>query len=408
MGFAGWRATIRLRWVMPALFASALFAGTLAGNLPTAPAFAAPACEDGQVATADGCVTEAVVAERIDAIVQAAMAKHHLKAVLAGVAIDGRPLAMLAKGESMTGVQATPAMHFRAGAVAIAYMGTVLLQQHDKGVLALDDKLSKWFPSYPNADRITLAMLANSSSGYADYVADPSFVANYLADPFRQWSPEELTAIAFRRPMVCAPATCWSYAHTNFVVLGQVLEKATGRPLDELIREGVLDPLSLQDTRSEATAVIQEPVLHAFGDERDRYEETTYWNPSWTLARGAVMTSSIGDLLKSAAAIGTGALLSPPSHAQQIAPATAKLKPWTETVFYGLGIVVLDGWLVQFPSFSGYGAGMAYLPSRRIAIALAVTLREDASVGDNRSIEIAKEITAWLVPEAPFDPHGMR
>ena len=115
--------------------------------------------------------------------------------------------------------------------------------------------------------------------------------------------------------MLCDPGTCWSYAHTNFVILGKVLEKAAGRPLEHLIRDGILDPLSLNGTRSETMPAIQEPVLHSFTAERGKYEESTYWNPSWTLVRGAIMTSNVADILKSAAAIGTGALLSPESHA---------------------------------------------------------------------------------------------
>jgi CubicO group peptidase (beta-lactamase class C family) len=380
----------------------------VATALATDAASAAPACPAGQVATVIGCVAPQIAAERINAIVQGALAKHHLKAVLAGVAIDGQPLSVLATGESMTGVQATPVMHFRAGAIAIAYIGTVLLQLREKGFLALDDKLSKWFPGYPQANRITLAMLMNGTSGYADYVPDEAFIRRFYADPFRHWREDELIAISFARPMACDPGTCWSYAHTNFVILGKVLERATGRPLEELIREGVLDPLSLKDTRCEATAAIQEPVLHAFSAERDKYEETTYWNPSWTLARGAITTSNIADVLKSAAAIGTGALVSADSHALQLAPMTAAFKPWSQKSFYGLGIVVLDGWLVQFPSFAGYAAGMAYLPSKKLAIAVAVTLQEGAPAGGNRSIEITKEIAAYLAPESPFDPHGMR
>ena len=211
-------------------------------------------------------------AERIDGIVRQAMAKHDLKAVLAGFAVDGQPPRLMAWGESMTGVPATPDMHFRNGSVAIAYIGTVLLQLRDKGVLGLNDTLSKWFPDYPKADQITLTMLINGTSGYADYVTDKSFLQQFYADPFRQWRPDELIAIGLGRPMICDPGTCWSYAHTNFVILGKVLEKASGRPLQDLIREGILEPLSLADTRSEATATVQEPVLHAFDAERGKYE----------------------------------------------------------------------------------------------------------------------------------------
>jgi CubicO group peptidase (beta-lactamase class C family) len=165
---------------------SALVAGAMAAALAAGTASAAPACPAGEVATAKGCMTVAVAMERIDAIVREAIAKHHLKAVLAGVAIDGQPVSILARGETMTGVPATPDMHFRSGAIAIAYMGTVLLQLRDKGVVALDDKLSKWFPDYPKADQITLAMLVNNSSGYADYVTDKSLWRSIPAlDPGR-------------------------------------------------------------------------------------------------------------------------------------------------------------------------------------------------------------------------------
>jgi D-alanyl-D-alanine carboxypeptidase len=140
-----------------------LLACAMAVAFSSEPAPAAPKCQAGQIAASGRCVTVEEAAARIDAIVRAAMKKHELKAVLAGFAVDGRPPSISAWGESMTGVPATPDMHFRNGAVAIAYIGTVLLQLHDKGVLDVDDTLSKWFPDYPKADRITLAMLINGT-----------------------------------------------------------------------------------------------------------------------------------------------------------------------------------------------------------------------------------------------------
>jgi D-alanyl-D-alanine carboxypeptidase len=329
------------RWAFPTLLGCAM-----PGALTAEAVAAAPECPGGQVAAAGRCVTVEEAATRIDAIVREAMATHDLKAVLAGFAIDGKPPSVAAWGESMTGVPATSDMHFRNGSVAIAYIGTVFLQLRDKGVLGVDDRLSKWFPEYPQADQITLTMLINGTSGYADFVTDKSFSQLLYADPFRHWRPDELVAIGLGRSMICDPGTCWSYAHTNFVILGKVLEKTTGRPLQDLIREGILDPLSLTDTRSEATAVIQEPVLHAFDAERGKYEESTYWDPSWTLASGAIMTSNIADILKSAAAIGTGALVSPESHALRLAPLTAKFKQWSESSYYGFGVFVVNGWIL--------------------------------------------------------------
>jgi CubicO group peptidase (beta-lactamase class C family) len=382
------------------LAAAALLGCAAAGEI--AAQAAPPACADGQVVVAGHCASAEEAVERIGAVVDAAMTKHQLKAVLAGFAVDGGPPMLMARGESMTGVPATPDMHFRNGSVAIAYIGTVLLQLAEQGVLEVDDPLAKWFPEYPEADRVTLVMLINGTSGYADYVTDEGFLRDLYADPFRRWHPDELIAIGLGQPMICEPGACWSYAHTNFVILGKVLEAAARRPLDALIRDGVLRPLSLGDTRSEATAVIQEPVLHAFDAERGRYEESTYWDPSWTLAEGAIMTSNVRDILVSAAAIGEGTLLSPESHALQLAPLTAKFAPWSERSYYGFGVFVIDGWIVQNPSFAGYAATMAYLPSRRLAIAVSVTVREKASPEGNLSTEVLKEIAALLAPEAPL------
>ncbi|MGH6866281.1 MAG: hypothetical protein ACREDO_08965 [Methyloceanibacter sp.] len=116
----------------------------------------------------------------------------------------------------------------------------------------------------------------------------------------------------------------------------------------------------------------------------------------------AIMTSNIPDILKSASAIGTGELVSPSSHALQLAPLTAKFKPWSESSYYGFGVFLINGWILQNPSFARHAATMAYLPSRKLAIAVSVTLKEKASMEGNLSTDVLKEIAAYLAPEAPL------
>jgi CubicO group peptidase (beta-lactamase class C family) len=385
-------ATGRTRMIGGALMVlpGLVFAATVAAQEPT--------CGNGEIAAGGACFRVA----GIEAIVRETMAEKGIKAALVGITTGGGAPVLMAWGESMTGVPATPDMHFRNGAVAIAYMGTVLLQLRDQGVLDLDDGLATWFPDYPRADRITLEMLINGTSGYADYVTDDGFLKAFYADPFRHWTPDELIAIGLGREMACDPGACWSYAHTNFLILGKVLEAASGRPLASLIRDGILDPLGLEGTRSEGTAIIPEPVLHAFDAERGRYEESTFWSPSWTLAEGAIMTSTVADILTSAEAIGEGRLVSPDGHALQMAPLTAGFPPWNERQFYGMGVFVIDGWLLQNPSFSGYAATMAYLPSRKLAIVTSTTMLETAPQDGNHSTDLLKAIAAHLAPEAPM------
>ena len=382
------------------VIAAAVLALTFVFGPPVASSLAQEVCPPDTIAVGAGCVPAAEAAGRIEVIVQTAMEEKQLKAAIVGISIDGARVMERAWGESMTGVRATPDMHFRNGAIAIAYIGTVLLQLQQQGILSLDDKLSDWFPDYAKADQITLRMLMNCTSGYADYV-NLDLLPLY-DDPFRHWYAEELVEIGLGQPMLCEPGECWSYAHTNFVILGLVMEQATGRRLDELIEEGILIPLALSGTRSEETAIIPEPVLHAFDAERGAYEESTFWNPSWTLARGAIMTTNIADVLTSAEAIGEGWLLSPESHAAQLEPLTAGLAPWSDDVYFGLGVFSINGWIVQNPSFHGYAATMAYLPARKLALAVTVTLDPGASLDGNLSTDVLKEIAAYLAPDAPF------
>ncbi|MFD9967815.1 serine hydrolase domain-containing protein [Streptomyces sp. NPDC059011] len=350
-------------------------------------------------------------------IAQRVKAEQHLNSVLVRVARDGEEVITTALGESMTGVPARPDMHFRAGSVAIVHMGIVLLQLVDEKKAGLDDPLSRWLPDAPHADRITLRMLGASTSGLHDYVTDPEFLAALEAAPFRHWTPEELLAYPAAHPLWYEPGTGWSYSHANFVLLGAALEKISGTPLDELLRQRVMDPLGLADTRNEATPEIQPPVLHAFTEERGPYEESTFWNPSWTTAPGAVLTTHICDLARSAEAVGTGELLSPAAFRTQLDPGTVGLGGGTKTCpatvclkntaaeHFGLGVLVMNGWILTNPSFSGYAAVQAYLPAERLAIAVATTRGEDTPEG-NTAQTVANGIAEALAPGHPAPGGG--
>ncbi|MCP4380788.1 MAG: beta-lactamase family protein [Hyphomicrobiales bacterium] len=332
-------------------------------------------CGADSVSIAGDCVGLDAVSGKIRTIVTDAMERDDLTAVIVNIRIGDNEILREAYGDSMVGVPATADMHFRNGAVAIAYMSTVLLRLQEQGVLKLDDTLANWFPDYPKAEDITLEMLIASTSGYADFVNLD--ILPLYEDPFRQYTPDELIDMGLSQPMVCDPGSCFAYAHTNYVILGEVMRRAAGKPVEDLIEEFVLAPLGLENTRSESTAVIQRPVLHAFTAERGFFEDSTYWNPSWTLARGAVMTTDIDDLAVSAAAIGEGTLLSAESHALQVGAPADPLPPFTDTTFYAMGALITNGWVAQTPSFAGYAAAMAYLPSREITVAIASTNGRD-------------------------------
>jgi CubicO group peptidase (beta-lactamase class C family) len=363
-------------------------------------------------------------ASAIAAIIQRAMKTEHLRAVIVKVTQGDKVVVRQAFGESIDGVPATTAMHFRNGAVAFAYLGTLLMQFVDKHKVKLDDTIERWMPSLPEANKTTLKMLANQTSGYPDYETDPKWLAAFNADPFHIWTYEERLKYAFSRPTMFEPGTNWSYAHTNFMILGEILAKIGGKPLDVLLREKVFVPMGLKSTTTSPTSEIPPPVLHAFDSERRTAlkipanvaftEESTFWNPQWGTPMGANETTTIDDMATTAVKVGTGALLSKSSYDAMTGPHLLGFGKkqdncapscGTQTNFYnyGLGVVRSGSWLLQNPLLGGYAAIEAYLPSKKIAIAVAVTFAPEAFDSDgnyhNSGDALFRSIGAYMAPD---------
>jgi CubicO group peptidase (beta-lactamase class C family) len=362
-------------------------------------------------------------------IVENAMKTEHLRAVIVKVTQDDKVVMSQAFGESLTGVPATTAMHFRNGAVAFAYLGTLLMEFVDEHKVRLDDTIDRWMPTLPEANKVTLKMLANQTSGYPDYETDPKWLAAWTADPFHIWTFDERMKYAFRRPMQFEPGTNWSYAHTNFMVLGEILAKIGNKPLDVLLREKVLVPMGLKNTSASQTSEIPSPVVHAFDSERRTalkipanipfYEESTFWNPQWGTPMGANETTNIDDMITTAVKVGTGALISKSSYEAMTGPHLLgfgkKQDNCAPSCFtqiniynYGLGVVRSGSWLLQNPLLGGYSATEAYLPSRKIAIAVFATYTPEAfdSEGNykNSSDTLFRAIGTYLAPDDPPPP----
>ena len=113
------------------------------------------------------------------------------------------------------------------------------------------------------------------------------------------------------------------------------------------------------------------------------YEESTFWNPSWTTAKGAIQITDITDLIETMEAVGTGNLLSKESSAAQVGPNLVGFGhpdpncpvcvQNTKERNYGLGVVIYGSWVTQTKNFAGSGATVGYLPARKLAIAVVTT-----------------------------------
>jgi D-alanyl-D-alanine carboxypeptidase len=356
--------------------------------------------------------TPAGTAATLLAILNDARKTHQLNAVIFDATKSGAPMLTTAIGNSIPGVPATTSMHFRVGMAAEQFEMNLLMQLVDKKSLDLREFVSKWYPSYPYGGLATLRMVADSTSGFGDYVygpADPAKHIRAFADivndhPYREFAPSELVRRSYKPyqvPAFVIPGKAWGYSHSNYVMLGSIIETASKRNYAAFVQNAILSPLLLRNTAYAATSGIPSPVLAAFTSERGSYENSTYWSPSWTSFSGA-MTSNVCDLATWSSAYGSGALLSRASFAKIIAPTTVGLAQNTPALYFGLGTIVNNHWLVASGNYFGWHTGTAYyMPGK---IALVVTITESAKTKDAGRIvpSILRAMSNVLTPGSPI------
>ncbi len=374
---------------------------------------------------------DSVQANAIRELVRQTMAEQHMKAAIVSVNVDGKDVLTEAFGESIEGVPATTGMYFRNGAVAFAYIGNLLMQFVDEGKVHLTDTIDRWMPELPDADKVTLQMLANQTAGYPDFEQDPAWRAAYYADPFHSWTYEErLTYVVDPAKRPFAPGANWSYSHSNFMILGEALARIGQKPLATLLQDKVLKPLKLRNTIENETSDMPSPFLRSYSVERRDYfqipanlpfyEEESSFNTQWGTPMGANQVTTIDDMVTTAIAIGTGQLLSSASYHAMTDPKLigfGKTEPactpecFTQTVAYnfGLGVVRNGSWIKQNPVLTGYYSVESYLPSKKIAIAVVNTgtpeYFADPKTASNPSNLLYTKIGAYLAPnDAPPAP----
>ena len=140
----------------------------------------------------------------------------------------------------------TPDTAFSAGSITKTFVGALVMQLVQRGALHLDDRVSNWLPKYPNAKHLLISELLQHTSGLYDYFDNPAYDPDVFGHPHHLWTVPEILSLV--RSPYFAPGTRWHYSNTNFVLLGQILERATRAGVGNLIRNRLLKTQHLADT----------------------------------------------------------------------------------------------------------------------------------------------------------------
>ena len=155
---------------------------------------------------------------------------------------------------------------FRIASNTKSMTAAVIVQLAQEGKLSLDDPVSKYVPSVPNGDNITIDELLTMRSGLYNYTDAPELAAIVDRDPTKVWTTEELLAIAFARPPNFPPGTAYEYNNTNYTLLGLIAEQVDGRPMARAMQDRLFGPLGMHDTflPARTSNTIPDPYSHGY------------------------------------------------------------------------------------------------------------------------------------------------
>ena len=141
----------------------------------------------------------------------------------------------------------TPEHVIRMGSLTKTYTAVIAFRLVERGVLALDSTIDQWLPEYHQAHRVTLRMLLNHSSGITDLLGmRVMFISSMNSS--KLWTTSELLDMIFGEDLDFEPGTDNRYSNSNYVLLGIIAERATGKSLQTLYHDEIYIPLSLTNT----------------------------------------------------------------------------------------------------------------------------------------------------------------
>ena len=333
--------------------------------------------------SASGSATSAVLTPAVQANLQKVLDDMRVKfkapGLQAGVWTDNEQW-VGTSGVAKAGTTApiTPADHTRIGSVTKTMTATVILQLIDEGKLSMGDVIDKYVPGMPNGSTATIKNLLEMQSGIPTYTAEPSILNQYDADPTTAFTPQQLIDSVKKSPPMFAPGTSMFYSNTNYVLLGMVIEKVTGKSIAQNFQDRLFTPLGMTHTTLPGTSTaLPDPYLSGISTQtnpENTVKNATNWNPSLAYTAGEAI-STLDDLHKWGVALGTGQGILPPATQQMRAESVKEvvgIGPNAPTYAYGMGVVNLNGWLGHTGEIPGYNTIVNYDPATHTTVVVLV------------------------------------
>ena len=264
---------------------------------------------------------------------------------------------------------------YQIGSVTKQFTSTIILKLAEQNKLALSDKLSKYFPSFPNGNKITVEHLLTHTSGIWNYTRDQKLMST---DVDRPHSPEEMMNLFKDKPLDFEPGAKYSYSNSGYMMLGYIIEKVTGKKYERMVRDQIFVPLKMTRSGFDFTH-LSSP------DKATGYQSLTLNSASKAVivdstvsfSAGALFATT-GDLYKWNQSITSNKILKKESLTNAFTPRKDKYGlGWIIDTFAGRQVITHDG------GIHGFLSSNSIFPNDQISITL-LSNSNSTKMGDVR------------------------
>ena len=278
--------------------------------------------------------------------------------------------------------EVAPDTAFSVASVSKTFTAALILQLVEEGKLKLDEPALPYLAGVKIDPKITVRQLLDHTSGLYDYFLNARIDRALRTDPDRAWTATD--ALRYVRKPYSKPGKAFAYSNTNYLLLGLLAERVTGRSMAVEIRRRFLRPLELDATWYQAAERPRTAVAHGYRfagtsrtarpiDLSDGTDVLPFRSVITASGAAGSIAASSHDLARWAQALYGGEVLEPGSLDAMLAGAAANT-PLRPRIPYGLGVqeIVVGRWPSYGHSgrFLGFRASMRYLPQMGVSIAV--------------------------------------
>lgn len=190
------------------------------------------------------------------------------------------------------GIPIEPDMVFRIGSVTKQFTAAAILMLEEQGKLSVTDPITRFLPDYPTQGRqITIEHLLTHTSGIRSYTSMPEWQPLWRKD----FALGELIDFFKNQPMDFAPGERWLYNNSGYVLLGAIIEKASGRTYEQFVQENIFDRLGMKHSFYDRTERIIPRRVRGYQRSAHGYQNAPYLSMTQPYAAGS-LASSVDDL----------------------------------------------------------------------------------------------------------------